>query len=857
MLKVRENLMKFKKVITGVLFLLISSFAGVEELITEFQFNQMFPNRGYPSCAADGALTTYTYANLVEAASWFPDFANVGTLEERKRELAAFLAHTSHETGGGDLTWGYCFTQEVGCNNGTCNQYNQTSNTQYPAVSGNSYHGRGAIQLSWNYNYGPASEDLTGDKMLLLNNPDLVKNSQYAYLTAIWFWMNPANFRPSPHDIINGAAQGDSRSNKFSTVTNAINGGIECGNSSKLVQQNRRVGYFQKYANDLGISFKPSDANSSDNNYLYCTNQSPLGISPWVGSYSKAKPNICKNGSCDGTVTSSNNLSSSNISSSSSSSVISSSSSVNQGECSREEVMGYRFNVVAGSTALAGYQQNNYDVQGGPFQVGDRVVPKGADCSLAITLAPASDTWNLYFTSSWAGQTNNGVILEKVTQGTTSNQTFTTDSENFYGVEFKMTIDSVVEVDLDTLVTTIMDSIAIDTLVVTQKSFEDGVEYSSISDTTISRDTIQIGLTTETLPFSSTVVSGCMNWKNNVCAWDGSAYACTSTQVTDNGIDAYRCVSGQEPFCNGYGPSENYWNQWQANGSCQVVSSIANSSSDMSSNTISSNEISSSVHSSSSENLPTITFEETTRLTQVFEIQLSTDSVIEIDQDTIVTITRDSIVTDTVFTTQDSLSDGVVFWTQVDTVVSVNSYQTTSVEVLAFIQTQQPGEFCQSWYQNICAWDGYQYDCQSNRVSKLGDVAYSCAAGSEPFCNAYSPELNYWGQWIEVGSCENLLPPALGADTEEGDPDLFEAVADIQTPLSFNPRLKLEGSLLTVSMPQNQSMTILIANTQGELVGNYQVQDQTVVNLSEFKRGIYFIKPMNGSFKALRITIQE
>lgn len=268
------------------------SFSAVSDLISESEFNAMFPNRSFSSCAASGATTTYTYANLVEAARWFPDFATYGTEEDQKRELAAFLAHTSHETGGGDLVWGYCFTEEVGCGGGGCTAYTQQNNAQYPAVAGQTYHGRGAIQLSWNYNYGPASEDLTGDKNTLLSNPDLVKNSEYAFLTALWFWMNPQNFRPSPHQIITGQATGDTRANKFSTVTNAINGGIECGNSSKLVQQDRRVGYFNKYASDLGISAKPSNSGATDQEYLYCTTQSPLGITAWVSGYSKDKPTI-------------------------------------------------------------------------------------------------------------------------------------------------------------------------------------------------------------------------------------------------------------------------------------------------------------------------------------------------------------------------------------------------------------------------------------------------------------------------------------------------------------------------------------------------------------------------------------
>lgn len=108
--------------------------------------------------------------------------------------------------------------------------------------------------------------------------------------------------------------------------------------------------------------------------------------------------------------------------------------------------------------------------------------------------------------------------------------TYTLDSVSFVGEEFKMSIDSVVEANLDTTVTTTMDSIAIDTLVITEKGFEDGVEFSSISDTTITRDTIEINVLIETLSYQPRVISSseeisssantasCVTWESNICA---------------------------------------------------------------------------------------------------------------------------------------------------------------------------------------------------------------------------------------------------------------------------------------------------------------------------------------------------
>lgn len=274
----------------------VSVFADISNLMTESQFNQMFPNRSNGNCSGGQSANVYTYAALVEASSWFPEFANSGNIEDDRRELAAFLGHTSHETTGGGgswcggvssptsncFNWGLCFIEEVGCSSGACTGYTASSSS-YPASPGKTYHGRGAIQLSWNYNYGQASLELTGDKNLLLTNPDLVKTSSWAFRTALWFWMDATSSRPSPHRILNGEATGDSRANTFSGVTNAINGGIECGTSANISKQDDRVNFFKKFAGILGISAKPSSYSGSDNAYFYCTSQTNFGASPWTG----------------------------------------------------------------------------------------------------------------------------------------------------------------------------------------------------------------------------------------------------------------------------------------------------------------------------------------------------------------------------------------------------------------------------------------------------------------------------------------------------------------------------------------------------------------------------------------------
>lgn len=72
-------------------------FYGLSKVISEDLFDELLPHRNNPACPAKGF---YTYAAFIQAANFFPDFGNTGDMETRKREVAAFLAQTSHETTG-------------------------------------------------------------------------------------------------------------------------------------------------------------------------------------------------------------------------------------------------------------------------------------------------------------------------------------------------------------------------------------------------------------------------------------------------------------------------------------------------------------------------------------------------------------------------------------------------------------------------------------------------------------------------------------------------------------------------------------------------------------------------------------
>ncbi|KAF5193737.1 Chitinase [Thalictrum thalictroides] len=237
------------------------SYSCVSSIVSEKLFNDIFLHKDNNACPAK---QFYTYSSFIQATNSFPKFGGTGNPATRRREIAAFLAQISHETTGGWATapdgpyaWGLCFKEEISPQSNYCDAQNK----EWPCSSGKSYHGRGPIQLSWNYNYGPAGKALKFDG---LNNPEIVtNNSVIAFKTALWFWMTEQLPKPSCHNVMIGRyrpTQADLAANRtagFGLVTNIINGGLECGRPDDN-RVNDRVGYFKRYAALFNVTTGPN-----------------------------------------------------------------------------------------------------------------------------------------------------------------------------------------------------------------------------------------------------------------------------------------------------------------------------------------------------------------------------------------------------------------------------------------------------------------------------------------------------------------------------------------------------------------------------------------------------------------------
>jgi len=224
--------------------------------------------KSYPVFEEDGFNAEWNQSRpVIKTVVDYGSFINSAIDNDNRRELAALLANMAHETGagwegapGGEERWGFFFNEEVAVvtSGGYSDSYTSHESVEYPPVPGQSYHGRGGIQLSWNYNYGPFSILAFGDKNVLLEDPDRVaREGKLGWMSGLWFWMTPQLPKASSHDVMQSTwkpegifSSGESKGivGGFGATINIINGGFEAGGRHK----ERRITHYRDLAEKTG-----------------------------------------------------------------------------------------------------------------------------------------------------------------------------------------------------------------------------------------------------------------------------------------------------------------------------------------------------------------------------------------------------------------------------------------------------------------------------------------------------------------------------------------------------------------------------------------------------------------------------
>ncbi|SPW13699.1 Chitinase class I [Cronobacter sakazakii] len=244
----------------------------VEKILSAQDWEYLFPLRA----------PEYTYINFLKAVGKFP--AVCGSYSDGRdadaicrKSLATMFAHFAQETGGHE-SWreqpewrqALVYLREMGWSEGQKGGYNGECNPDtwqgqtWPCGKDKdgdyvSYFGRGAKQLSYNYNYGPFSDAMYGDVRPLLDKPEMVADTWLNLASAIFFFVYPqppkpgmlhvidGTWVPNEHDKENGLVPG------FGVTIQIINGGVECGGDAENAQSLNRIAYYKEFAKYLKV----------------------------------------------------------------------------------------------------------------------------------------------------------------------------------------------------------------------------------------------------------------------------------------------------------------------------------------------------------------------------------------------------------------------------------------------------------------------------------------------------------------------------------------------------------------------------------------------------------------------------
>uniref|UniRef100_A0A803NVW8 chitinase n=1 Tax=Cannabis sativa TaxID=3483 RepID=A0A803NVW8_CANSA len=229
MAKILLGLIVVGTILAGALPKNVMAQSPVASIVTQEFFDGIM-NKATGDCPGKSFYSRDAFLNV---ANSFGQFGS-GSADQSKREIAAFFAHVSHETGF------LCHIEETGGSNLENSHYCDLS--MGPCNPSKSYYGRGPLQLTWNYNYIGFGNAYKIDG---LNAPEMVaQDVVVSFQSALWFWME------NVHSVMD---QG------FGATTRKINSGECDGKLPDLVRA--RANYYNDFCNQLGVA--PGDN-------LYC-----------------------------------------------------------------------------------------------------------------------------------------------------------------------------------------------------------------------------------------------------------------------------------------------------------------------------------------------------------------------------------------------------------------------------------------------------------------------------------------------------------------------------------------------------------------------------------------------------------
>jgi hypothetical protein len=296
-------------------------------ILTQEIFNEIVQSTTSSTSSTSEGSTLYTYEGLCNAIMQYnmnhdEQFANMGDESQIRAELAAFLAHASVDTNGFSLTREeqHCLDPIMGSDGQvyckpckleyynvetkTCSQsYFSDSDSKYAEFcdatrqppegcacstdnvmeasnvgtpdgymsASSAFFTRGAISISWNYDYYAAGQSMTGNANILCENPDLVStNPQIAWSVGLYKWMEKMQFGTQGSTAHKQALKGN-----FGGTVEALYGDLECPanqwtSATHVTMVKERVNNACKAGSALGVYLEMNECVDDPSDCLEC-----------------------------------------------------------------------------------------------------------------------------------------------------------------------------------------------------------------------------------------------------------------------------------------------------------------------------------------------------------------------------------------------------------------------------------------------------------------------------------------------------------------------------------------------------------------------------------------------------------